>query len=73
MFESNLKIKCKNSNLIKKSLEPDIENSRDIKTKILARKNFIEIRIKSKKLSYLKAIINSYISLISMLIEAEKK
>ena len=72
MYEAMLKIECKNSALIKKSLEPDIENSETIKTELKADKSFIEIKIKSKKLSYLKAIINSYISRISMLMEAEK-
>lgn len=72
MFEANLKFECRNPELIKRSLKPDAENSENVKTKITAEKDFIEINIKSKKLSHLKAIINSYISLASMLLEAEK-
>lgn len=72
MYEAKLKIECKNSELIKKSLNPDIENNETVKTELKANKNFIEIKIKSKRLSYLKAIINSYISLIAMLMEVDK-
>jgi len=71
MYEINLKIKCKRPELIKKSLEPEIENSKKVKTKIKVGKGYIEINIKSKKISHLKAIINSYISLISMLLKVE--
>ncbi|HKZ45206.1 MAG TPA: KEOPS complex subunit Pcc1 [archaeon] len=72
MFEANLKFECENPESIKRSLEPDAENSENVKTTINAEKDFLEIEVKSKKLSHLKAIINSYISLVSMLLEAEK-
>lgn len=72
MYEAKLKIKCKNPEIVKRSLEPDIKNDEDSITKMKSGKNFIEISIKSKKLNHLKAIINSYISLINMLIEIEK-
>jgi tRNA threonylcarbamoyladenosine modification (KEOPS) complex Pcc1 subunit len=72
MFEAKVKIECKNPDLIKKSLEPDIKNDEQSETEIKAEKDGIEIKIKSKKLSYLKAIINSYLSLVSMLIEVDK-
>jgi tRNA threonylcarbamoyladenosine modification (KEOPS) complex Pcc1 subunit len=72
MFEAKVKIECKNPDLIKKSLEPDIKNDEQSETVVKAEKDGIEIKIKSKKLSYLKAIINSYLSLVSMLIEVDK-
>jgi tRNA threonylcarbamoyladenosine modification (KEOPS) complex Pcc1 subunit len=72
MFEAKIKIECKNPELIKKSLEPDIKNDEQSETVIKAEKDGIEIKINSKKLSYLKAIINSYISLVSMLTEVDK-
>lgn len=72
MFEANLKFECKSPEPIKKSLEPDAENSENVETKITAGKGFVEINVKTKKLSHLKAIVNSYISLVSMLLEAEK-
>jgi len=72
MYEAELKIKCKNPLYIKKSLEPDIKNGKDVKTEIKASKSFLLLKIRSKKLSYLKAIINSYIDLISMLMEIDK-
>lgn len=72
MYEAELKIKCKNPLYVKESLEPDIKNGKDVKTEIEATKSFLVLKIKSKKLSYLKAIINSYIGLISMLVEIDK-
>jgi len=72
MHEARLIFTCNNANIIKKSLEPDMENNRGVKTAIRTTKKAIEIRIKSKKLSYLKAIINSYISSVDMLIETDK-
>ena len=72
MYEAHIKIECEDPELVKKSLEPDIENSETVKTDLKTDKGSIEIKIESKKLSYLKAIINSYISLISVLKDAEK-
>jgi tRNA threonylcarbamoyladenosine modification (KEOPS) complex Pcc1 subunit len=71
MYEATLKIECKNPELIKKSLEPDIKNNKNLEVKIKASKNLIEIEIKSKKISHLKGIINSYLGLINMLMEVD--
>jgi len=78
--EVTLKLKCKRPEIVKKSLEPDIKNSEDLHTEIKvgkeageeADKNFVEIRVKGKKLSHLKAIINSYLSIVSALNEVEE-
>jgi tRNA threonylcarbamoyladenosine modification (KEOPS) complex Pcc1 subunit len=67
MYEAELRIECDNPDLIKKSLEPDVKDTKDSQSVMEAGKNLIVIRIKSEKLSHLKAIINSYISLIDML------
>jgi tRNA threonylcarbamoyladenosine modification (KEOPS) complex Pcc1 subunit len=72
MFEAKIRVECKNSEIIKKSLEPDIKNDEQSETEIKAEKDGVEIKIKSKKLSYLKAIVNSYLSLVSMLTEVDK-
>ena len=79
MFEAELKLTCKNPELVKSSLEPDIKNDEDTQTVISVQtqgvktterdKNFVVITIKSKKLSHLKAIINSYLATIAMLNE----
>ena len=71
MYEAELKFKVANPEIIKKSLEPDIKNDETVQTTIETDKNFIHIIIKSKKLNYLKAIINSYISLVAVLEEVE--
>jgi len=72
MYEGELKIECKNPELIKNSLKPDIEKNENVETKIFIENKNVRIQIKCNKLNHLKAIINSYISLIMMLIEAEK-
>lgn len=72
MYEATLKLQCSKPDLVKKSLEPDIKNDEIIKTKLRVNNNSIIITIKSKKLNYLKAVINSYISFVNMLEEVDK-
>lgn len=79
MHEVVLRLGCKRPEIVKKSLEPDIKNDESIHTEIKvvekagdgAGKCFVEIIVKGKKLSHLKAIINSYLSIISTLNEIE--
>ena len=73
MHEVNLRFQCKQPEFVKASLEPDIKNTEDSNTELTVGEGFIEIKVKNKKLSHLKAIINSYLSIISMLNEAEEK
>ena len=73
MHEVNLKFECEQPDIVKASIEPDIKNTEDSHTELVVGEGFIEIRVKNKKLSHLKAIINSYISIISMLNEVGKK
>lgn len=66
-----LELEIKNPDIVKKSLLPDIEKSKDIKIKIKTKKNLIIIGIETKKISHLKATINSYLSLINVLKKLE--
>jgi tRNA threonylcarbamoyladenosine modification (KEOPS) complex Pcc1 subunit len=70
-MQATLKIECKNPEIIKKGLEPDIENKRDLKIDLSIYKKNLIIKIESKKISYLKAVINSYLSLVKTLKEME--
>ena len=70
MHEVELRFECKNPAAAKKALEPDVKDDDDAQTELKVEKAALRIRLKSKKLSLLKAIINSYISIISMLGEA---
>ena len=70
MHEVELRFECKNPAAAKKAIEPDVKNDNDAQTELKVEKAALRIRLKSKKLSLLKAIINSYISIISMLDEA---
>ena len=76
MHSATLELECRNPEIVKKSLEPDIQNDADTTTVITTKKdkdkNIVIITIKSKKLSYLKAIINSYISLVDSMTRIDK-
>ena len=78
--EVTLRLECEKPEIVKKSLEPDVKNTEGLHTEIKVGKDvdketgkkFVEIKVKGKKLSHLKAIINSYLSIISTLNEIEK-
>jgi len=70
MHEVRLRFECRNPAAAKNAIEPDVKNDDDAQTELKVEKAALQIRLKSKKLSLLKAIINSYISIISMLDEA---
>jgi len=70
-MKATLKIECKNPEVIKKSLLPDTKNKKGIKIDLATDKNNIIIKIQTEKISYLKAIINSYLSLVKCLKELE--
>jgi len=72
VHEVTLKLKCKRPEIVKKSLEPDIKNTESLHTEIQTNENFVEIKVKGKKLSHLKAIINSYLSIVATLNEIEE-
>jgi len=71
-MEVILKIECKRPELIRKSLLPDLKSGKGLKIDLNSEKGRIIVKIKSKKISYLKAAINSYLSLIKTLKETEE-
>ena len=71
MYSMVLRLSCKDPKILQKSLKPDIKNDKYSQTEIKAGKDFIEISVKSEKINHLKAIINSYISLVDMFERAE--
>jgi tRNA threonylcarbamoyladenosine modification (KEOPS) complex Pcc1 subunit len=70
MHEVRLRFECKNPAAAKKALEPDAKNDDEARTELKAEKGALLITLRSEKLSLLKAIINSYISIVSMLEQA---
>ncbi len=72
MHEAILRLECKRPEIVVKSLECDIKNDSDSQTTIKRDKNLVIINIKSEKLSHLKAIINSYLSIVAALKEVEE-
>jgi len=71
-MQAILKFEFKSPKLIEKTLKPDIKNKKDIKVQIKTEKNNLIIKINTQKISYLKAVVNSYLSLIKMLKEMEE-
>ena len=71
-MQAILKIECKNPEIIKKSLLPDIKERKELKINLNTDKKNIIIEIESEKISYLKAVINSYLSLVRALKELEE-
>ncbi|MBI2547435.1 MAG: hypothetical protein HYW23_03235 [Candidatus Aenigmarchaeota archaeon] len=72
MYEAVLTLKCSRPELVKQSMEPDIKNDETVETTLNVKNDALEIVIKSKKLNYLKAVINSCISTVNMLEEVDK-
>ena len=72
MYEAVLTLKCSRPKIVKQSMEPDIKNDENIETIMSVENDSLKIVIKSKKLNYLKAVINSYISTVNMLEEVDK-
>jgi len=70
-MKATIRIECKNPEIIRKSLLPDVQNREDLKVNLSTEKNELIIEIETKKISYLKAVINSYLSLVKALKELE--
>lgn len=73
MFEFRIKIPCRSPKIVAESLKPDIKNDKYSKIKIRAGKNFVELQVASSKVGHMKAIVNTYISLVQTLDEIDKK
>ena len=70
-MKATIRIEFKDPKIIMKSLLPDIQNRKDLKVNLRTEKNDLIIEIETKKISYLKAVINSYLSLVKALKELE--
>lgn len=73
MFEFKIKIPCKRPEIVADSLKPDIKSDKYSKVNLRTGRNFVELRISSTKVGHMKAIVNTYISLVSTLEEIERK
>ena len=73
MFEFSIKIPCRRPKIVIESLRPDIKNDIYSRISLHAGKNFVEVRVVSSKVGHMKAIVNTYISLVQTLEEIERK
>lgn len=71
MHELTLRLRCKNPEAAKASLEPDIKNTDKMQTHIEADDDHIEIRVRAAKLGHMKAVMNSYLSIVGLLDEID--
>lgn len=72
MFSTVIRMECGNPAAVKKSLEPDMKEEGNVRSYIRSLKNAVEITIETDKLSHMKAAVNSYISLVQMLLKVEE-
>ncbi len=70
-MKATIRIECKDPKIVMNSLLPDVQNREDLKVNLSTEKSDLIIEIETKKISYLKAVINSYLSLIKSLRELE--
>lgn len=73
MFEFTIKIPCKNPKIVVKSLLPDLKRDKYSKINLKTGKNFVELNVSSEKVGHMKAIVNTYISLVSTLNKIDKE
>lgn len=66
-----LRLKCRNPQIAKASLEPDVKNSGKMNTELEVDEDVLEIRVKGNKMSHIKAVMNSYLSIVGLLDEIE--
>ena len=66
-MKATLEIEVNDPETIKKSLMPDVEKNNNLKIKIKTKHKLIIIEIECEKISHLKAVLNSYLSLIKTL------
>jgi len=67
-----LRVECKNPGIVRHALLPDATRKEDVKISIRTEGKNLVIEITTEKISYLKAIINSYLSIIKTLKELEE-
>ena len=72
-FEFKIKIPCSKPKLVVSSLAPDIKNDKYSAVKLNPGKDFVQLDVKSTKIGHMKAIVNTYISLVQTLERIEKK
>jgi tRNA threonylcarbamoyladenosine modification (KEOPS) complex Pcc1 subunit len=63
-MRAEIEINCKKPQIVVKSLEPEIEDTKKFKVDISSSKEAVKIRVESDDISGLLAGINSYITLI---------
>lgn len=73
MFEFTIKIPCAKPKVVAESLRPDIKRDKYSKISIRSGKGFVELKVSSSRVGHMKAIVNTYISLVQTLGEVDEK
>jgi tRNA threonylcarbamoyladenosine modification (KEOPS) complex Pcc1 subunit len=69
MHELTMRLKAKDPEAAKASLDPDIKNTENTHIEITTGKDYIEIRVKAAKIGHMKGVMNSYLSVVGLLNE----
>lgn len=67
MFEFTMKIPCRNPKIVVESLKPDLKRDKYSRISLRPSRNFVILKVSSEKVGHMKAIVNTYISLVSTL------
>jgi tRNA threonylcarbamoyladenosine modification (KEOPS) complex Pcc1 subunit len=73
MFEFTMKIPCKRPAIVVKSLEPDIRRDRYSVISLKPGRGYVTLKVRSEKVGHMKAIVNTYMSLVQTLEEIESQ
>lgn len=68
-----MRIPCKRPSIVVRSLEPDIKRDKYSTIKLRAGKEHVTLKVRSEKVGHMKAIVNTYISLVQTLEEIERR
>ena len=71
MIICNLKIELKNPSAVLKALKPDIETAKRFEVDLKVSQKHLNLEIKAKDISAMRAALNSYLRLISTINEVD--
>lgn len=71
MISANIKLKVKDPKSLYKALEPDIEKTKQFNVEIKPKENLLSLNVKAKDISAMRAALNSYLRLISVIEELD--
>lgn len=72
MFEFSIRIPCRRPRAVAESLRPDLKRDAHSTVSVKAGRGVVEIRVRSSKAGHMKAIVNTYMSLVQTLEKVDR-